>query len=143
MEKSDLIIKSVIGVVGGIVSIFTGLFGLMFTGLLGMMAIDYLTGITSSIVFGEGLSSSRGYRGLFKKVYTLILIGSILMVEIAVTKTNGVITDGVSSAFIFIEFISIIENGNKMGLKLGFLNKLVETVKSKIPLLEDADREVK
>ncbi|WP_256761392.1 phage holin family protein [Cohnella sp. WQ 127256] len=139
MDRTDIIIKAIAGLVGAIVSIFTGLFGLMFTVLLGMMAIDYITGITSAIVSGEGLSSTRGYRGLFKKVYTMLLIGAILMVEVSILKSNGVITDGVSSAFILIEFVSIIENGNKMGLKLGFLSKLVSTVRGKIPLLDDGE----
>lgn len=143
MERTDIIIKTIVGIIGGIVSVLTGLFGVMFTVLLGMMALDYITGVLSAIISKEGLSSAKGYRGLFKKTYTMLLIGAILMVEVSILKTNGVITDGVSSAFILIEFVSIIENGNKMGMKLGFLSKLVATVKARVPILEDTESEDK
>jgi toxin secretion/phage lysis holin len=137
VDKVDNTIKVIVGVVGAIVSILTGMIGLFFTILLGMMLIDFITGGLSAIVTGSGLSSEKGYKGLFKKLYTLLLIGAVFMLEIAVLKTHGVITDGVSTTFIVIEFISILENGNKMGLKLGFLNKLIETAQGKVTLNND------
>lgn len=132
MERTDVFIKMVIGIITSIISIFTGLFGLMFTVLLGLMAIDFITGFISAWANGT-LQSSKGYRGLFKKIYTMLLIGAVLLIEIAVLKSNGVITDGVSGAFAVIEFLSIVENGNKMGIKIpNFLQKLITTMKSKV-----------
>jgi toxin secretion/phage lysis holin len=133
VERTDVFIKMVIGVITSIISIFTGLFGLMFTVLLGLMAIDFITGVMGAIFSGEGLKSNKGYRGLFKKIYTMLLIGAVLLIEIAVLKTNGVLTDGVSAAFIVIEFVSIVENGGKMGVKIPkFLQKTISTLKNKV-----------
>ncbi|MBJ6362175.1 phage holin family protein [Paenibacillus sp. GCM10012307] len=136
MERADVFIKTIGSILAGILSIFTGLFGVVFTILLGLMAVDFLTGLIAAYVT-EGLKSSKGYKGLLKKVYTMLLIGSVLLIEIAVLKSKGVITDSISGAFCVIEFISIIENGNKMGLNLGFLNKLVSAVKTKTELGDD------
>lgn len=119
MERADVIVKTIGSILAGIVSVFTGLFGVVFTILLALMALDFITGIIAAYVT-EGLRSSKGYKGLLKKVYTMLLIGSVLLIEIAVLKSRGVITDSISGAFCVIEFISIIENGNKMGLNLGF-----------------------
>lgn len=137
MERTDLIIKIVLGVLGGIASILTGLFGLFFTILLGLMAIDFITGVMAAVVSGEGLKSAKGYKGLFKKMYTLLLIGAVLMVEVSVLQTNGIVTEGVSTALIVIELVSIVENGNRMGIPLGFLSKFVATVRGKVQLLAD------
>jgi toxin secretion/phage lysis holin len=139
VERFDLWIKAGIGIIGGIVSIFIGVFGLFFTILVGMMALDFISGVFAAIVTGEKLKSQKGYKGLFKKLYVLLLIGAVLMLEVSILQTNGVITDGVSSAFILMEFVSIIENGSKMGLNLGFLNKIVDTVKAKVPLLDESN----
>lgn len=140
MEKVEGWIRVVAGILGGIVSILVGSFGLFFTILLGMMLVDFITGIMAAVVSGEGLKSSKGYKGLFKKLYTMLLIGAVFMLEISVLKTNGVITDSVSSTFIIIEFVSIVENGNRMGLKLGFLKNLIASAKEKVNLLGDNEK---
>lgn len=136
MEKVDVLVKTLSSVAAGIVSVFTGLFGVVFTILLGLMAVDFVTGILAAYAT-EGLKSSKGYKGLLKKIYTMLLIGAVLMVELAVLKSKGVITDSISGAFCVIELISIIENGNRMGLQLGFLNRLVAVVKNKTALGEE------
>jgi len=43
------------------------------------------------------------------------------MIEVAILKSGGVVTDGISAAFCVVEFVSIVENGNKMGVKHKFL----------------------
>ncbi|WP_270164887.1 phage holin family protein [Paenibacillus sp. SYP-B4298] len=137
MDRVDIMVKTVSSVAAGIVSVFTGLFGVVFTILLGLMAVDFITGIIAAYVT-EGLKSSKGYKGLLKKIYTMLLICAVLMVEMAVLKSRGVITDSISGAFCVIELISIIENGNRMGLQLGFLNKLVAVVRNKTALGEES-----
>ncbi|GFN30808.1 phage holin family protein [Paenibacillus xylaniclasticus] len=141
MERTDVVVKSIVGVASGIVSIFTGLFGLVFTILIGLMAIDFVTGIMGAIMSGEGLRSNKGYKGLFKKIYTMLLIAAVLLVEIAVLKTNGVLTDGVSGAFAVIEFVSIVENGGKMGVRIpAFLQKAITSLKSKVGEVDESEK---
>lgn len=132
MDRSDLIVKMIVGVSGGIVSVFTGLFGLVFTALLGLMLIDFITGIIAAM-FNEGLKSAKGYKGLFKKIYTILLIGAVLFVEIAVIKTKGVVTDGLSTVFCVIELVSIAENGGAMGIRLPhILTQFIAALKEKV-----------
>lgn len=130
---ADLIIKSVAGFIAGIVSIVTGLFGVVFAVLLGLMAIDFITGCIAAVVSGEGLRSLKGVKGLFRKVYIMLLIGAVYMIEIAILKSSGVITDGVSGAFAVMELVSIVENGGRMGMRMPeFLTKTITTLKSKV-----------
>lgn len=142
MERTDIFIKAVVGIITGVISVFTGLFGLMFTVLLGLMAIDFITGFIAAWST-KSLKSSIGYRGLFKKIYTTLLIGAVLMIEVAVLKSNGVLTDGVSGAFAVIEFLSIVENGGKMGVKIpNFLQKAIVSLKNKVGEPETEENKV-
>ncbi|WP_223869697.1 phage holin family protein [Paenibacillus sabuli] len=128
----DVAVKAAMGLITAMVSLFTGLFGMMFTVLLGLMAIDLLTGVLAG-AYTEGLSSSRGYRGLFKKLYTMLLIGSVFLIELAVLQSHGIITDGISGAFCLMEFVSILENGGRLGVPLPEqLKKLVALLKNKV-----------
>ena len=61
MHNIETWIKVVVGFLTGIVSIFTGLFGLVFTVLLGLMGIDFITGLIAGAL-NEGLSSRKGYK---------------------------------------------------------------------------------
>ncbi|MEK4006313.1 phage holin family protein [Paenibacillus sp. FSL H3-0333] len=114
MERVDLVIKSVVAIFAGIVSALTGLFGIIFTVLLGLMALDIITGLLAAIVTKEGWRSRKGTNGLIRKCYVILLIGSIFIVEIALGKTNGIVTDSISAAYAFMELVSIVENGGKM-----------------------------
>jgi toxin secretion/phage lysis holin len=113
MERIDLVIKTVIGVTGSFVSFLVGGFGIAFTILLGMMLLDYITGIMVGIS-NKSLSSAIGRKGFIRKLYVVILIGAIYMLSSVVEGINY-IGDGVTVAYILIEFISITENGGKLG----------------------------
>ncbi|RXZ78225.1 holin [Paenibacillaceae bacterium] len=117
MERLDLIIKSVVGVIAGFFSILTGIFGIPFVALLILMAIDFITALMAAKYTGEGLNSKKGYKGLFKKTYTILLIGAVAMTEISLLQSNGIVADGIAGAFVVIELVSVVENGGKMGIK--------------------------
>jgi toxin secretion/phage lysis holin len=116
MEKLDVIIKSTVGGIGFIISAMVGGLGLAFTVLLAFQAIDIITGLMVGWK-GEGVSSSVGIKGLFKKLYILLLIGSVYLLGLVVELAEFA-GDGVTVAFIVMEFISIVENGGKLGVKL-------------------------
>lgn len=133
MERIDLAIKTGIAGLAAIISMATGTFGLMFTVLIGLMGIDIITGMLASIVTREGWRSRKGTNGIIRKCYVLILIGGIFIVEIAVLKTNGIVTDGISAAYAVMELVSIIENGGKMNAPIPKkLKKLITTLKSTV-----------
>ncbi len=110
-------------------------FGLPFTILCGFMLADYVTGVMVGWRSGDGLSSKVGFIGLLKKVYIIILLGAIQGLDMAVLNTNGFIYDGAAIAFIVNEFISITENGGKLGVWMP------EPVKKVIRVLKEKDED--
>lgn len=134
MERVDVFIKFAIGTFTGLVSWMVGGFGLVFTVLIGLMAFDILTGILVGI-YEKKLNSKIGTRGLIKKTYVILLIGAVYMIEVAILNGNGIVTDGVSGAFCLIEFVSLTENGGKLGVPMP------KKVKDIILVLKNKDNE--
>ncbi|MDQ0193086.1 phage holin family protein [Paenibacillus wynnii] len=133
MERTDIFIKSTIGIVTGLVSWMIGGFGLVFTVLIGLMMIDFITGFMVGI-YEKNINSRIGTLGLIRKTYVILLIGAVFMVESAVLGSNGIITDGISGAFVVVELVSIVENGGKLGIKLP------DKVKDLILVLKNKDK---
>jgi len=139
VERTDLVVKSIVAFVTGVVSMMVGLVGLFMTILIGLMVIDFITGVFAAM-YKEGLRSSKGIKGLIKKIYIILLLGAVFLIEMAVLKSNGVITDGISAAFCVMEFVSIVENGDKMGVKIPQrLKKFIATMKNKV---EETDENI-
>ncbi|MHB9010386.1 MAG: phage holin family protein [Carboxydocellales bacterium] len=100
--------------VGALISYIVGGIGVAFVVLLGMMIIDFITGMMAGSV-NEGLSSSTGKKGLIKKVYIILLIGAVYLLQKLGLNLAGYTADGLSVAFAMLEFVSILENGGKLG----------------------------
>lgn len=113
MERVDLLFKGVLTGVGALFSMLVEGMGLAFTILLIMQAADYVTGLIAAGTKGK-LKSSIGFKGLAKKMYVLILVGVVYLLEVNIFGTNH-LADGVCIAYIVMELISITENGGKMG----------------------------
>lgn len=132
MERLDLVIKTVAGAIVGFISWMIAGVGLAFTILLALMMIDFATGLLVAIV-EKKTSSKIGTKGLIKKLYIILLIGATYLVELLILKSSGVVTEGISGAFGVIEFVSIVENGNKLHVSLPVkIKELAMTLKSKV-----------
>ena len=129
-----IFIKSTIGIVTGIVSWMVGGFGLVFTILIGLMMIDFITGFLAGIV-QKKINSRIGTTGLIRKVYVILLIGAVYLIEIGILGSHGIVTDGVAGAFCAVELVSITENGGKLGVPLP------QKVKNIILVLKNKDEE--
>lgn len=129
MDKPAFL-KTSLGVVGTFISWMVGGLGLAFTILLVLMVVDYATGLMAGYVRKE-LSSRIGIAGLIRKTYIIILVGCVYLVEISVLKSDGVIGDGVVIAYSVIEFLSIVENGGKLGVPLGPLKNVIAAIKGR------------
>lgn len=130
MERIDLWIKASVAFVSTFISFLVEGFGLAFVILLGMMAIDYITGIMVGVV-QKKLSSSIGRNGFIRKMYVVLLIGAIYMLA-SVIEGLGYVGDGVTVAYILIEFISVTENGGKLGAPMPpQLKQIIEVLKGK------------
>lgn len=131
MERLDLIIKSGVGLTVGLVTWLIGSFGIAFTVLLGLLLLDFISGFLVG-AYEKKLSSSVGIKGLIKKTYVILLIGAVYLIEVAILKSGGVIASGVSGAYCVIEFVSIAENGGKLGVPLpDKIKSLILTLKNK------------
>lgn len=135
MERVDLFVKYSIAAWGTFISYLVNGFGLAFAILLGMMVLDYVTGLMVAVA-NKSLSSSVGTKGFIKKAYVIILIGAIYMLAHAVDGFSY-IGDGVTVAYIVIEFISITENGGKLGVPMP------AQVKKVIAVLKDGGKDDK
>lgn len=131
MERFDIVVKSAVAIIAGLFSILTENFGIPFAVLFVLMILDFISGILASLYRKEKLQSSRGWRGLVKKTHTLLIIGAVALVELNTLSTNGVFADGIAGAFITIEFVSLVENGRRMGILPEVLDKFVDVMKNK------------
>jgi toxin secretion/phage lysis holin len=130
VERVDLFFKASVGMIGSFVSWMVGGLGMAFSVLLVLMLFDYITGLMAGYVQKE-LSSRIGLTGLFRKTYIIILIGCVYMIEKTVIQSNGVVGDGIVVAYSIIEFLSIVENGGKLGVPLGPLKNVIAVLKGK------------
>jgi toxin secretion/phage lysis holin len=126
MEK---LLKGIFGSIGAFWSFVVGALGWAFPTLIIMMAADFITG-TMAGSKNEGLSSARGREGFKKKVYILILIGAVYLLEKVIFNTQH-LGDGVTIAYLIIEFISLTENGGRLGVPLGPVQNIIAVLKEK------------
>ena len=92
-----------------------------------MMAIDIITGLLNAWVT-ESFESSKMRSGLAKKCGEMmtILIGIMLMYGV---NLPSYIVTGVSAYIIFMEFMSIMENLDKLGVPVpAFVRKVINNV---------------
>ncbi|MFJ8516166.1 phage holin family protein [Lysinibacillus xylanilyticus] len=123
-------IAAVSGAIGTIVSYSVNGLGMAVTVLIGFMAIDYITGIMSGIV-NQNLNSRVGFNGIIRKIYYLMLVSSVYLLSLVIPGIEYA-GDGAAIAFCVLEFISITENGTKMGLPMpDFIRNILAIVKDK------------
>jgi toxin secretion/phage lysis holin len=128
-NKIVLFIKSIGTAVGTVWSFIVGTMGWSFPTLILLMVADFLSGLSAGSA-NEGLSSARGRKGFVKKVHVLIIIGAVYLLEKSVLGTQH-LGDGVTIAYIVIEFISLVENAGRLGVPLGPVKNIIEILKSK------------
>lgn len=122
-------IKLGLTLIGGYLGYFFGGFDIMMVTLLLFMLVDYITGVISA-VYQKELSSTIGLKGICKKVYILLLIGSInlLGMTIGINELRYIII----AFYLANEGISIIENGAKIGVPIPEkITNVLEQLKSK------------
>lgn len=132
--KIKSIVSIVVGIIGTVVTKYLGGWDLLLDTLVMFMLIDYITGLYIAGVLHKspktesgGLSSAKGYHGLIKKLFVIILVA--MMYRIDQLFTIDYLRNGTIIAFLFQESISIIENAGLCGIKIP------EIVKDGIDLL--------
>ena len=128
-QKIVIFIKSIGTTIGTVWSFIVGAIGWAFPTLIILMAADFISGVTAGSK-NEGLSSSIGRKGFVKKVHILIIVGIVYLLERMIFNTQH-LGDGVTVAYIVIEFISITENAGRLGVPLGPIKKFITVLKEK------------
>ena len=91
-----------------------GLDGLLIA-LLVFMILDYLTGMMCAVV-DRKLSSAVGFRGIFKKVLILLLVGVANIVDVHVVGSGSALRGAVICFYLANEGLSLLENTAHIGL---------------------------
>ncbi|HEM4149804.1 TPA: phage holin family protein [Streptococcus suis] len=109
--------KILFSMIGGLIgSLFGELDGILYA-LLVFIIIDYLTGTFAAVVEKQ-LSSSIGFRGIFKKIAILFLVSLGHMIDTAIIKQGGTIRTMVIFFYLSNEGLSILENTVRIGLPI-------------------------
>lgn len=139
------LICTCVGTVGAAIADLFGGWNASLTTLITFMIIDYVSGLVVAGVFkastkteSGALESNAGWKGLFKKGMTLLIVLISYRLDIAI-GTNY-IRDAVCIGFIANESISIIENAGLMGVPVpDAIVKAIDVLKNK----SDAESEEK
>lgn len=109
--------KILFSMIGGLIgSLFGELDGILYS-LMVFIIIDYLTGIFAAVVEKQ-LSSSIGFRGIFKKIAILFLVSIGHLIDTAIIKQGGTIRTMVIFFYLSNEGLSILENTVRIGLPI-------------------------
>ena len=108
-------LQMAISVIGGWIGYFVGGVDGLLTALVIFMAADYITGIMCAVA-DKKLSSSIGFKGIFKKMLIVMLVGIAHIVDIHVVGTGEALRSAVICFYLSNEGISILENTATLGM---------------------------
>ena len=91
-----------------------GMDGLLIA-LVVFITIDYITGIMCAII-DKKLSSAVGFKGIFKKVLILMLVGIANVIDVHVVGTGSALRGATVCFYLSNEGLSILENTVHLGL---------------------------
>lgn len=120
-------------VVGGWLGYFLGGCDGLILALLLFVVTDYITGVMCAAV-DKKLSSSVGFKGIFRKVLIFMLVGIANIIDFHVLKQGSVIRTAVIFFYLSNEGLSLIENAAHLGLPVP------EKLKNVLEQLHDKDR---
>ena len=116
--RIDLIwtkIQIAVAALGGWLGYFLGGVDGLLIALIVFMALDYLTGLMCAVL-DKKLSSAVGFRGIFKKVLILMMVGIANIVDIHVVGTGSALRGAVICFYFSNEGLSLLENAAYIGL---------------------------
>jgi len=103
--------------IGGWLGYFLGGVDGLMTALIIFMVTDYVTGLMCAIV-DKQLSSRVGFKGLFKKMLIIILVGIAHIVDLHVVGTGEALRSAVICFYLSNEGVSVMENASRLGLPI-------------------------
>jgi toxin secretion/phage lysis holin len=110
-------IQLVLAAIGGWLGWFLGGCDGLLYALIAFVVVDYITGIMCAVV-DKKLSSSVGFRGIFKKVLIFALVGVANILDVNVIGTGSVLRTAIIFFYISNEGVSLLENAGHLGLPI-------------------------
>lgn len=140
MHEKMVAVCGVFGVIGAAIAEALGGWDDAIIALVIFMAIDFIMGLLCALVFGKSdksangaLSSAACWRGLVKKVCTLLIV--VMSHYIDVVAEVSFVRNAVVIAFCVAEAISIMETAGLMGILpegvQRILTKAIDILKNK------------
>ena len=125
-------LQMAITAVGGWLGYFLGGMDGLLTALIIFMTLDYVTGLMCAIV-DKKLSSSVGFRGIFKKMLIVLLVGVAHVVDMHIVGAGNALRSAVVCFYLSNEGVSLLENAAHLGLPIP------EKLKAILQQLHDRD----
>ena len=117
MEDILNTIRVIFTAIGVYIGWFIGGVDELIYALVAFVVIDYMTGVMVGII-EKKLSSSVGFRGIFKKVLIFIFVGIGHTIDFYVLKNGSAVRTAIIFFYLSNEGLSILENSSKIGLPI-------------------------
>ena len=101
--------------VGGFLGWFLGGCDGLLYALIAIVTVDYVTGVMCAVV-DRKLSSSVGFKGIFRKVLIFVMVGISHILDTQVIGNGSVLRTAVIFFYISNEGVSLLENASHLGL---------------------------
>ena len=101
--------------VGGFLGWFLGGCDGLLYALIAFVTVDYVTGVMCAVV-DRKLSSSVGFKGIFRKVLIFVMVGIPHILDTQVIGNGSVLRTAVIFFYISNEGVSLLENASYLGL---------------------------
>ena len=108
-------IETILTTAGGILGWYFGGFDGLFYVLVAFIVIDYVTGVVCGIIT-KALSSKTGFKGIFKKVLILVLVGIGHLLDSQMIGSGSTVRTAILFFYCANEGVSILENCAALGL---------------------------
>ena len=115
MKEFWTTIQLVITAIGGWLGWFLGGCDGLLYALIAFAAVDYITGVMCAVV-DKKLSSSVGFKGIFRKVLIFVMVGIAHVLDAQVIGNGSVLRTAVIFFYISNEGVSLLENASHLGL---------------------------
>ena len=117
MKEAVNTLQLIFTAIGGYIGYFLGGFDGLIYALVAFVVIDYITGLMAAVI-EKKLSSSIGFRGIFKKVLIFTLVGIGHTIDFHLIEKGSAVRTAVVFFYLSNEGLSIIENASKVGLPI-------------------------
>jgi toxin secretion/phage lysis holin len=108
-------IQIIFAAIGAYIGWFLGGFDGLLYALVAFVVLDYITGLMVAIL-DKKLSSSIGFKGIFKKVLIFIFVGIGHIIDFYILQNGSAVRTAVIFFYLSNEGLSIVENAAKIGL---------------------------